>query len=477
MNEHDDGLSELGKQLPHHRPDDATRAAVREALLAAAEREQVRSGGRWGIVLSAFGTGALAAAAAMILVLGGRGESGDDRRTVTALAHAQIETSSAADFEREVLPASGNASELEIVRVKAGKLRIAADPHTRVATGDAVVEGEADYEVVVANDVIRQVHVRTGKVALKLTGQHAVFLAAGDEWKAPISVAIVEQGETWSAPSVVDGRKADGQKADSQKVDGLKVDGLKADGLKVDGLKADSQKADSLKADSQKADSQKVDGPKADGQKVDSQKADSQKVDGSPQNIRPPETRRSDVLPPGVPPALVRSPDDRGLDRPTTSGRKTDDQHGDIEAPDDKHLSGSTTVVSPEAAPQQVAQKATEAHFQAGWRLLKAGKNAEAARELGVAAEAGGELAADARYFQAVALTRARRTTEAEQALVAFLDHAPSSLRRGRAELMLGRLIAERGDSKAARLWLETATHDADPDIVAAAHAALAALR
>jgi TolA-binding protein len=108
--------------------------------------------------------------------------------------------------------------------------------------------------------------------------------------------------------------------------------------------------------------------------------------------------------------------------------------------------------------------------------LLKAGKNAEAARELALAADAGGDLSADARYFQAVALMRAGRKTEAEQALVAFLDHAPSSLRRGHAEVMLGRLIAERGDKKAARLWLEAATHDADPDVVSAAHRALAAL-
>ena len=120
----------------------------------------------------------------------------------------------------------------------------------------------------------------------------------------------------------------------------------------------------------------------------------------------------------------------------------------------------------------------TEQHFAAGWQLLKQGKAAEAARELGVAADSDGDpaLAADARYFQAVALARAGRKTEAEHALVAFLDHARTSLRRGRAAVMLAKLIAERGDAKSARAWFESALADPDPAVVAAARAGLAAL-
>jgi TolA-binding protein len=123
-------------------------------------------------------------------------------------------------------------------------------------------------------------------------------------------------------------------------------------------------------------------------------------------------------------------------------------------------------------------QTPTEKHFRAGWQLLKAGKVAEAARELGAAADADSDdpLAADARYFQAVALTKAGRKTEAESALVAFLDHAKQSIRRGRATVMLARLIAERGDTKSARAWFETALHDADATVAAAAKAGLAAL-
>jgi hypothetical protein len=122
---------------------------------------------------------------------------------------------------------------------------------------------------------------------------------------------------------------------------------------------------------------------------------------------------------------------------------------------------------------------ALEQHFATGWALLRVGKSAEAARELAAAADAGGDdpLAGDARYFEAIALTKAGRKTEAEHALVAFIDRSPHAVRRGRAAVMLGRLIAERGDAASARSWFESAIHDPDPNVVAAASAGLATLK
>jgi hypothetical protein len=60
--------------------------------------------------------------------------------------------------------------------------------------------------------------------------------------------------------------------------------------------------------------------------------------------------------------------------------------------------------------------------------------------------------------------------------LVAFLDHAPMSLRRGRAAILLGKLLRDRGDAKSARAWFESALADGDPAIAAAAKAHLDAL-
>ena len=118
-----------------------------------------------------------------------------------------------------------------------------------------------------------------------------------------------------------------------------------------------------------------------------------------------------------------------------------------------------------------------ERRFQAGWALLRDGKAREAARELGAAADAGdgdgAPLAADARYFQAIALVRAGQGREAERALVSFLDRAPRSLRRGRASVLLATLIAERGDLPSARAWFRSAAGDPDPAVAAAARAGL----
>jgi tetratricopeptide (TPR) repeat protein len=220
----------------------------------------------------------------------------------------------------------------KVVRVRAGALHVDASEHVQVATSDATVDGAADYDVVVAGDQLRSVAVKSGNVAVRVRGQQAVFLAAGDDWK-PKTAKVVVATEVQDVPS------------------------------------------------------------------------------------------------PGPSPSADND-----------------------------------------------AQHVTESHFAAGWQLLKSERYEEAAHELAVAADAGGALAGDARYFQAEALTKAGHAPEAEHALVAFLDASPHSLRRGRASVMLARLIAARGDAKSARAWFESALHDADPDVAAAASAGLAAL-
>jgi TolA-binding protein len=127
------------------------------------------------------------------------------------------------------------------------------------------------------------------------------------------------------------------------------------------------------------------------------------------------------------------------------------------------------------AAPTKPEPSATERHFQRGWTLLREGKPREAAVELGIAADAGGDdpLAADARYFQAIALARANQPAAAERVLAAFLERAPTSLRRGRAAILLGKLLRDRGDRTTAHTWFEVAARDPDPAIAAAARAHL----
>jgi TolA-binding protein len=137
----------------------------------------------------------------------------------------------------------------------------------------------------------------------------------------------------------------------------------------------------------------------------------------------------------------------------------------------------AVTALTPEPKPAP-PPSATERRFQAGYALLREGKHQQAAVELGAAADAGGDdpLAADARYFQAIALVRSGQKAEAERVLLAFLDHAKQSLRRGRAAMLLGRLVADRGDTASAVSWFKSALGDPDPSIAAAAQQSIDAL-
>jgi TolA-binding protein len=193
-----------------------------------------------------------------------------------------------------------------------------------------------------------------------------------------------------------------------------------------------------------------------------------------------------------TPTSDVRTPDKttasdiRTPDRASTSGTRTPDKAStsdDGRTPDPASTSGTQAVGQTAEgsgggnARRRVAT-ATEVHFSAGWALLRAGKVNEAAVEFGAAADARPDdpLAGDARYFQAVALVRAGQKAQAEKVLVAFLDHAPRSLRRGRAAVLVGRLLAERGDVESARAWYTAAVDDPDPATAKGARDGLDAL-
>ena len=372
-----DELREVGKQLPWDKPDAARREAVRSALLVAAAEGTGRVGTRWPVVAGAFALGAIAAAAAVLLVV---------RRPV-AESHAQIEASASADFERAVVGTSGE----EVVRVHRGKLSVAPGAKVHFVTNDADVEGAGAIEIVARDDRLAEVSVKSGSAAVRVSGQQAVFLAAGQVWKAKPQVVA----ETIEPPKEL------------------------------------------------------------------------------PAVIEEPEPAAVDRKPPAEHPQPAPAP------MPVPAVRTTAPV---APAPDAAPAPEPAPVAAAEPAPEVASttpKNQLEQHFQLGYALLKAGKSADAARELGAAADAGGDdpLAADARYFQAIALVRAGRKTEAEHALVAFLDRAPKSIRRGRAVITLAHLISERGDTASARNWYESALADADPDVVSAARAGIAALK
>lgn len=383
-----DALTELGKQLPWHRPDAARREVVRSNLLAAV-RDGVPGAAprRWPLVAAGFAAGALAAAAIALLVM-------RPQHAAAPASYAQIESSSGAELAHTRTPTVTGTD--ETVRIKSGTLRVAVPAvrtgdHVRVRTADAAVEGTGSYEVTVVRDALASVTVAAGTASVTVTGQErAVFLAAGETWRAPVITADLAV----SAPPT------------------------------------------------------------------------------------PAPTTATPVTRPAPVASVVRASSQPVLPAPPSAPAITaaDPPHEAVTAPPPAEAAITATETPRVATPP--GPTATERHFQAGTALLRAGKPADAAIELGAAADGGTDaLAADARYFQAIALAKAGHPAEAEHALVAFLDHAPTSIRRGRAAVMLARLLLERGDRTSARAWFEAASKDADPAVAAAGRAGLPGAR
>ncbi|HET7499513.1 MAG TPA: hypothetical protein VFK02_00865 [Kofleriaceae bacterium] len=448
----DDPLRKLAQQLPWDRPDAARREAVRASLLLAAEDMPPRRSRRGLALTTAFTAGALAAAAiALVVVRRERPAPPTPQRA--AAPRAQLTASPAAELAHSVT-ATPTGSE-EVVRVHAGTVRVVApatavtDP-IRVQTRDAAVEGAGEYEVVVARDLLASVTVRSGSARVVVTGRtQPVFLAAGQTWRAEVITAELI-----------------GPDAGLTSVDGAPPEPAATQPANPAPTPDAPREPEAARPASRPASAGSIPEVRvAHGERRDPpEKAARAGVPSSPRveppATEPPATPSSRVdLEPGAPelPAAVRA----------APGSPS---------PDVPRAIATIDRATSAARPRVLSE--TERHFQAGWALLKAGKPRDAAIELGVAADSGDRepLAVDARYFQAVALARSGAAASAERALVAFLDRAPSSLRRGRASVMLARLIAARGDAASARAWFESALRDPDPEVAAAARTGLDAL-
>lgn len=409
----DTRLADLAKQLPFDAPDDARRESVRASLLLAVREEVAAPRRSWGLAGLGFVAGALAAAAiAMLLV---RSPAASSAPVADHGAYATVESSNAVALEHVITPTATGT--LETVRVRNGKLRLAVPAvrdgdRVQLATRDAQVEGAGAFEVEVVDDSLRSITVARGTARVVVAGQAPVFLATGQTWRAPIETSDL----TPSSPS---------------------TNPTAASATDVIALAPVPTVAGAVTPPSENR------APTTATVTVKEPVAPARVPEPAPtlEPTRAPEV----VIPPPTQPPVTANP-------PASANP------------------GADTAVDTEAA------DIVEAHFQAGWKLLRAGKYAEAAKELGTAAAGEGPLAADALYFQAQALIKISRGTEAERALVAFLDRSPSSPRRGRAVVMLARLLAERGDTASARTWYESVADDKDPAVQAAAKQGLTAL-
>jgi hypothetical protein len=430
--ERSDGLlRELGKELPWDRPDAGRRDAVRSSLLiAAAEGTPPARRHRWLGVGAAFAAGALAAAAAAFVLLPGGPGDPEDREASRPAGAARITASSGARLEHGMVATATGVD--EIVRVRDGSVRVAVDrvragDRVRVHTGDAEVEGAGEYDVTVARDALSGVGVRSGSAEIRLHGQRPIFLSAGQTWRADGTIITAEL-------PLVDDRAPDPRSPPPPPPPPPEV------------RNPDTRSrppAPAASAPEVVARAPEVRSPGAQVRTPDGRKPGPWTPDTSPPDARAPDAGRAATAPAPAEPGTSRlSSSERPAGPPARAARRTSE---------------------------------TERRFQAGWALLRGGKPREAAIELGAAAVADEHdpLAADARYFQAVALVRSGQGREAERVLVRFLDRAPRSLRRGRASVLLAQLIADRGDLPSARAWFQSAAGDPDPAVAAAARAGL----
>lgn len=455
-----DPLQDLGKQLPWDRPDASRREAVRSSLLVAASDSPPRRAGRAVLVGAGFVTGALAAAAVALLLVRAPAP------TATHENYAQIESSSVAELEHTSTPTSSGSD--EVVRIRAGKVRLAvpatrAGDRVRTKTGDAEIEGTGAYEVVVANDRLSSVAVSSGTAKVIVDGK-TVILASGETWTAPVLTADLsprtpDRGSDGVAPTTgIEPTAGIAPKSANPVVDaqGLTPSSVRDVPSNVGEINRSTQPIATTTRPPTST-STSVTGTHGTRSTAPAPSV----IDTSaPSATTPSATTRPSVT---TPPNTTNT---------TTPSIATPPSTATTPTPPRPSITTSTT---PSIATKPTSS--SEQHFQAGWALLRDNRYSAAADELAIAAAGDGPLASDARYFQAVALTKAGRAKEAEAALVAFLDGAPTSTKRGRASVMLGRLLIARGDTKSARAWFTAALGDPDASVAGAAKAELAKVR
>jgi hypothetical protein len=103
-----------------------------------------------------------------------------------------------------------------------------------------------------------------------------------------------------------------------------------------------------------------------------------------------------------------------------------------------------------------------EMAFAQGWSALRTGAFEVAAEAFGRAASQPEKsaLSEDASFWEAVALDRDQRWTDAQKAFTHFLTRYPESDRTGEAAVMLGWLLLRAGDVRAAEVRFESALGD-----------------
>jgi TolA-binding protein len=137
----------------------------------------------------------------------------------------------------------------------------------------------------------------------------------------------------------------------------------------------------------------------------------------------------------------------------------------------------STRRMAVSSAAARASQANVEVAFARGWSALRTNDFEAAADAFGQAASerADNALSEDALFWRGVALDRANRLAEAQEALTRFLVRYPRSDRAGEASVMLGWLLLRAGETTAADARFGSALGDPSERVRRSARAGLAA--
>ena len=421
-------LRAAGRELPHHQPDAGRREAMRASLLEAARATPPRR--RRVPVAVAAGAGALLSAAALLLWWSARAQ---DETVAAGQPRATIQSSSGAHFEhtrQRVARASSGPVVDEVVRLRDGRVAVAVehlrrDERFRLVTGDAEVEvrGTA-FDVVVEGDQLVEVAVSSGAVDVRPRGRPPVALEAGERWRADQVALSTRAGADARASAAAGGATS------STPVTG-------SPGAAMDSI-----------------------GP----------------ATGSPPGAAMDSTGTAATTPsrPAERPRRGTSSATRAS-RPVETARiepeKPEKPEPDKPEPDKPEPEESAPPAPPQPTPCEVA-------FGHGFRALRAGNHGEAAAQFQLAVDQtpACALAADARYWRAVALARAGASGEARDVLADFLARHPGHARAGEASAMLGWLLLESGDRPGAARLFRAALRDPDAAVRESARKGLTTL-
>jgi tetratricopeptide (TPR) repeat protein len=162
---------------------------------------------------------------------------------------------------------------------------------------------------------------------------------------------------------------------------------------------------------------------------------------------------------------------------PARSGQTSPRQTRRDVSPGDVPRRSTRRRVAVASTAARVSEANVELAFARGWSALRTNDFEAAADAFGQAASEREDnpLSEDALFWRGVALDRAHRLPEAQEALTRFLMRYPESDRVGEAAVMLGWLLLRAGDTSAADARFGSALGDPSERVRRSARAGLAA--